>query len=86
VNADCAAFPGDTCSVSKFRDCFTGNGAIGGTVSASGAADVPVSDQSDPVLAALFCHGPTTSSAVNSALGLPGLARLEADTHVRALP
>ena len=38
---------------------------------------MPVNDASDPTLAALFCIGPTASSAVNAAAGLPGLGRLE---------
>ena len=54
---------------------------IGDTVTATGNADPPVNHESDPTLAALFCIGPTSSSAVNGAAGLPGLGRLELTGH-----
>ncbi|HEY2386100.1 MAG TPA: hypothetical protein VGK30_04000 [Candidatus Binatia bacterium] len=78
-NSDCP-FAGDTCSVMRFRDCFD-NGVVGETLTATGVQDPPVNDQSDPTLAALFCVGPTSSSSVNSAAGLPGLGRLELGGH-----
>jgi len=78
-NADCT-FAGDTCSIGKNRDCFD-NGVIGDVVTASGHVDVPSNHQSNPSLAALFCVGPTTAPAVNSAAGLPGLGRLELMGH-----
>ncbi len=65
------------CVVGKFRDCFLDNGTIGNSVNATGAAKVPVNDQSNPTLASLFCIGPTASGSVNAAAGLPGLGRLE---------
>src|SRR5689334_5572856 len=89
VNSEC---PGGTCQskvggtpeacvIGKFRDCFLDNGAIDGTVNASGNAQAPVNDQSDPTLASLYCIGPTTSGSVNAAAGLPGLGRLELPGH-----
>ena len=74
-NADCG-FAGDTCSVSRFRECFD-NGTPGDVVQATGVQSTPVNDQSTPTLAALFCVGPTASGAVNGAAGLPGLGKLE---------
>jgi hypothetical protein len=71
---------GDTCTLGKFRDCFD-NGVVGDTVTATGNADPPANHESDPTLAALFCIGPTSSSAVNGAAGLPGLGRLELTGH-----
>ncbi len=79
VNGDCP-FPGDTCTGGKNRDCFD-NGVVGEAVNATGHADPPSNHQSNPSLAALFCIGPTTSSSVNSAAGLPGLGRLELLGH-----
>ncbi|HEY2387154.1 MAG TPA: hypothetical protein VGK30_09345 [Candidatus Binatia bacterium] len=79
ANSDCT-FAGDTCTVTRFRDCFD-NGVLGETVSSSGQADPPSGHQSDPTLAALFCVGPTSSASVNSAAGLPGLGRLELQGH-----
>jgi hypothetical protein len=76
----------ELCTIGKFRDCFTDNGATGASVNATGVADAPVNDESDPTLAALFCIGPTSSSAVNGAAGLPGLGRLELPGHARGLP
>jgi hypothetical protein len=80
VDGDCT-FPGDTCSLGHNRDCFLDNGVLGGTVVSTGLADPPVGHQSDPILASLFCVGPTSSGAVNSAAGLPGLGRLELTGH-----
>ena len=65
--------PGE-CDVSN-RLCFLDNG-IGGSIIASGMADPPVQDTSDPTLAAVFCIGPTSAPAVNIAAGLPGPGRL----------
>lgn len=76
----------ELCVIGRFRDCFLDNGTIGGSVTASGVADVPVNDESDPTLAAMFCIGPMSASAVNSAAGLPGLGRLELPGHARGLP
>ncbi len=79
-NFDCT-FPGDTCSFGKFRDCFTDNGAIGGSISATGVDDPPVNNEADPTLASLFCLGPTTAPAVNVVAGFPGPGRLELPEH-----
>lgn len=76
VNADCPR-PGDTCSVGKFRDCYTDNGALGASVNATGVADPPKNHCASPILATLFCISPTASAAVNAVTGLPGLGRLE---------
>ncbi|MBI3767019.1 MAG: hypothetical protein HY271_00835 [Deltaproteobacteria bacterium] len=84
TNAQCGVgvggAPGDTCSVTRFRDCFD-NGLDTEVVTASGVADPPSGHVSDPTLAALFCIGPTTAGAVNAAAGLPGLGRLELGGH-----
>jgi len=58
----------------------------GASDKASGQAVVPVNDASDPTLAALFCIGPTSSSSVNAAAGLPGLGRLELQGHTQGTP
>jgi hypothetical protein len=79
TNTDCTR-AGDTCSISRNRDCFD-NGVVGDVVAATGQADPPSGHQSNPTLAALFCVGPTTAPAVNSAAGLPGLGRLELQGH-----
>jgi hypothetical protein len=79
VSSDCP-FAGDTCTGGKFRDCFD-TGVSGVVVTASGQAAPPTNHQSDPTLAAMFCIGPTTSTAVNAAAGLPGLGRLELQGH-----
>jgi len=50
-------------------------------VNATGHVDVPVSHQSNPTLASLFCIGPTSAGSVNAAAGLPGLGRLELQGH-----
>ena len=79
TNGDCPLL-GDTCSVSRFRECYD-NGNMGDTVTSTGQADPPSGHISDPTLAALFCVGPTSSGSVNSAAGLPGLGRLELGGH-----
>ena len=83
TDADCAPYPGNTCSVGKLRGCFTDNGTVAATVNATGLAEPPVNGQSNPTLAALFCIGPTGSGAVNGVAGLPGLGRLELPGHTR---
>jgi hypothetical protein len=83
-NADCG-FAGDTCSIARNRECFD-NGVAGDVVTASGVQSSPLHDESDPTLAALFCIGPTTAPAVNSAAGLPGLGRLELPGHAKGAP
>jgi hypothetical protein len=83
-NADCTR-AGDTCSVSRSRECFD-NGLVDDVVTATGVADPPVNGESNPTLAALFCIGPTSAGAVNAAAGLPGLGRLELPGHARELP
>lgn len=73
-DADCPK-PGDTCTF-VLRPCYVDNGQVGGTVTATGAASVPVNKISTPTMATLFCIPPTSASAVNSTAGLPGLGRL----------
>jgi hypothetical protein len=81
---DCPA-AGDTC-ITTSRECYPdSNGAVGGSVSATGAASAPVADTSTPTLASLFCVGPV-GAAVNSAAGLPGLGRLTLTGTARGLP
>jgi len=76
----------EVCTGQKQRECFLDNGQVGNTDDATGQAVVPVNDASDPTLAALFCIGPTASSAVNAAAGLPGLGRLELMGHAQGTP
>jgi hypothetical protein len=80
---------GGTCEVqtcgnpfgpANFRRCYLDNGAIGGTINATGQADAPVGHASDPSLAAIFCIGPT-GPAVDAVAGLPGPGRLELPGH-----
>jgi len=75
TNADCPA-PGDSCTVGKFRECFTDNGLLGGSISAAGVADPPVNSTAAPTLAGVTCIPPTTSSSVNVVAGFPGAGRL----------
>jgi hypothetical protein len=77
---------GATPATAKHRDCYTDNGEMGQSVSATGKADPPKNGESNPTLAALFCIGPTSSDAVNSVAGLPGLGRLELPGHAREIP
>ena len=67
--ADCP-LTGDSCQ-SRNRECFTDDGALGGTVTATGLANFGA-----PTLAGMFCGPPTGSGAVNIVRGLPGLVRL----------
>jgi hypothetical protein len=67
--------PGQTCT-GGLRPCYLDQGDIGGSVVSIGQADPPVAGVANPTLAALFCIGPVSSDAVNSAAGLPGLGRL----------
>ena len=102
ADSDCASYPGNTCSIGKYRGCFTDNGVIGthcfggtndgaacsaasecpdgfcggGSVTATGAVDPPVSGVASPVLGAFSCQGALASEAANSVVGYPGLARL----------
>ena len=80
---DCPA-PGDSCQPKK-RECYTDNGVVGGTVSAAGQASPPVNNVSRPLLSALFCIGPTGTTAVDNAAGLPGLGRLTLRATARNL-
>ncbi|MBI3767895.1 MAG: hypothetical protein HY271_05285 [Deltaproteobacteria bacterium] len=74
-DTDCTK-PGDSCSNGRFRECYTDNGQLGGTVQVQGVANPPVNNVSSPTLGSLFCVPPTGSSSVNSVAGLPGLGRL----------
>jgi hypothetical protein len=82
-NAGCCL---DLCTLAITRPCYTDNGIVGASVNASGNPDVPVNDASAPTLAALVCIGPTSTSSVNGAAGLPGLGRLELMVHMQATP
>jgi hypothetical protein len=82
--ADC--LPGmQTCN-SRARDCFVDNGTIGNSIQADGAADVPVNDMSEPILASVFCIGPTGQGSINNAAGLPGAGRVTLKGFARGLP
>ena len=70
TNADCP-LAGDACTFGRFRECFTDNGTVGGSVSVAGAAS-PLT----PTLGTLFCAAPTPSGFVNTIYGLPGLERI----------
>jgi hypothetical protein len=84
--------------ITKKRECFFDQdecagsaGACSGTastrvVTATGQEEAPVNDVSHPVLASLFCIGPTSSSAVNNVAGIPGLGRLKLKGTARGLP
>jgi hypothetical protein len=72
--SDCGGAPGSC--VSDFRLCYLDLGAVGGSVSVSGAATAPSGNTSDPTdLAALTCLTPTSANSVNTVGGFPGLAR-----------
>jgi hypothetical protein len=68
--------PGDSCTLGKFRDCFTDNGVIGGAVTATGVPSPSCGGAGSGVVGALFCVPPTSSSSVNTVFGLPGLGRI----------
>ena len=76
VDADCnppscpSCTSGQTCVFERL-ECFTGNGVIGGSISAGGVASTTA-----PTFGGLFCLGPSGSSLTNSIFGLPGPARL----------
>jgi len=74
VNSDCP-FAGDTCTALD-QPCFEDNGVVGATISATGAADLPVNDASSPTLASVFCVAPVAAAAINTATGLPGAGRV----------
>jgi len=57
--------------VTQFRDCFTTDGVVGDTVSATGQASVAT-----PTLTALYCGRPSSAATINTIRGLPGLVRL----------
>ncbi|MEO6026730.1 MAG: hypothetical protein ABIR79_07695, partial [Candidatus Binatia bacterium] len=77
-DVDCGGGAG-TC-VAGNRACFLTGGFTGkigtNTLIAVGMADVPMNDTASPTLAAVFCVGPTTASAVNAVAGLPGPGRV----------
>ncbi|MBI3767626.1 MAG: hypothetical protein HY271_03905 [Deltaproteobacteria bacterium] len=75
TNADCPRV-GDTCTFGKFRDCFTDNGALTGTVTATGVPYPTCGGTGTGTVGALFCVPPTSSGSVNSVSGLPGLGRV----------
>jgi hypothetical protein len=89
ADVDCGGGVG-TC-VADNRACFlTGTLAPGlaGTANLIGVGmvDVPVNDEAHPTLAAVFCIGPTTASAVNLAAGLPGPGRVTIKGTALGLP
>jgi hypothetical protein len=84
-NADCRPpFEGGTCSSctpgmqtcgTAPKQCFTTNGVIADNVMSSGVADPPSGGAFDPTVSGLFCAGATSSGAVNTGIGLPGMSR-----------
>jgi len=75
TNADCP-LPGDSCTGSKFRDCFTDNGMIGGTVTVTGVPYPTCGGTGSGTIGGFFCVAGTSSSSINNASGLPGLGRV----------
>jgi hypothetical protein len=73
----------ETCSGGKFRECFLDNGVIGGHVDATGQVAAFTLDHADPTLAELSCIPPTTTPAINTVVGLPGLQRIERAVHIQ---
>jgi hypothetical protein len=57
------------------RRCFLDNGVVGGSITALGAASVPVADAWTPTVAAVPCMVPSASSSLNAFTGLPGPGR-----------
>lgn len=78
VDSDCGGGAG-TCAAGN-RSCFLTGGFTGkvgtNTLIAEGQADTPVNDVASPKLAAVFCVGATTASAVNGVAGLPAPGRV----------
>lgn len=74
-NGDCPRV-GDSCTLGKFRDCFTDNGGIGGSVTVTGVPYPTCGNTGTGAAGALFCVPPTSSGSVNSVSGLPGLGRI----------
>lgn len=71
-DADCSAFPGDTCSGLSPRACFPDNGQLGGQVTGHGAPS-----PTEPTLASVFCMPPSQNSASDFVFGYPGPGRFE---------
>jgi len=88
TDADCGGGAG-TC-VAANRACFLTGGFTGkvgtNTLVAIGMEDAPMNDVSNPTLAAVFCVGPTSASAVNAVAGLPGPGRVTIRGTATALP
>ncbi len=90
-DTDCGGGAG-SCE-SNNRLCFLtgdvpgGGGKDGtGTLIAAGMEDPPMHDVSNPTLGAVFCVGPTGSSAVNNVAGLPGPGRVTIHGTAVGLP
>lgn len=75
-DSDCTPTGGGTCTVGQFRECFTDNGMIGGSISATGVVDPPVDATGSPTLAGLACIPPTSAGSVNAVAGFPGPGRV----------
>jgi hypothetical protein len=77
--------------VAANRKCFLTGGFTGtkigtNTFTAVGMEDAPMADTSNPTLGAVFCVGPTGSSAVNGVFGLPGPGRVTIKGTALGLP
>ena len=86
-DADCGGAVGSC--VADNRPCFLTGGTVltgTGTLTAQGVEDPPVNDVSHPILAAVFCVGPTTAGAVNAVAGLPGPGRVTIKGTALGLP
>ena len=84
-DADCAAYPGTTCHT-QARACYRTSGVVGDAVTVPASHDPVTGPAIGVQLGALFCLGTTSSSAVNTVAGLPGLGRMTMGATMRALP
>jgi len=74
IDADCGGMLG-SCLLEN-RKCYPDLGLVGGSLAVSGVATPPAGNTSDPTdLSALTCLRPTSSGAVNSVGGFPGVVR-----------
>ncbi len=84
TSADC---PGGTCvqdtCASKRRECFLDNGAVNGSVTATGSKTTPIGGEWNVTLAnPPTCFPHTGVSYIDEGAGLPGLSRFKLSGHV----
>ncbi len=74
LDAECSGGDCGLCAAAVQRSCFLGS------ITVAGQASAPAPDGSgNPDLGSVFCVPPTASAAANTAIGLPGPARLVTD-------